>query len=167
MPDRVQRASLLQKMSDLTNAGIGCTNCRGECCTSMSNSMQISEAEAQELFLDLQMRHLLTPELIQRIKQTIVDYRLDVEIPSYGSRQNIRRTYTCPFFSLGPAGCAISMDKKPLGCLAFNATKPRATGLASGCRSDQESLLECTPDGPKLPIPVAIWRLIQKARLSI
>lgn len=152
----IDRSPLLKNMS----LGFSCEQCIGECCTSKSNSMQITQQEAQDIFDDLTERNLLTPPLRMKIDQTIKEYRLDVEIPSFGARSNIRRTYTCPFYSPGPKGCLISPDKKPLGCLAFNPSQADARGLSSGCRSDQKSLMEITPEGDKLPIPVALARLI-------
>lgn len=122
--------------------------------------MQITEREGRDILEDLRERGLLTSELVQKIDQTISDYRLDIEIPSFGARSNLRRTYTCPLYQAGPRGCPLSRDKKPFGCLAFNPIVENAIGLSSGCRSDQELLSACAPDGDKAPIPVMLKRLL-------
>ena len=56
-------------------------------------------------------------------------------------RREMRKTYTCPFYTPGPTGCSIHPDWKPYGCLAFN---PRRPGVTSGghCASDQDLLLK-------------------------
>lgn len=125
--------------------------------------MQITESEARDIIVDLEQKGLLNDELIQRLKDCVREYRLDVEIPSFGSRSNLRRTYTCPFYSPGPRGCALSPERKPHGCLAFNPQKPRAQGLKDGCSSAQNLLSEIFPEGPrneKAPIPLALLQIL-------
>lgn len=151
------REPLIQNMRELARRGIDCASCRGECCTSRSNSMQITAMEADDILDDLRARGLLDDRLIEKIGATIKDFRLDVDLPAHGSRPNLRRTYTCPLFGEGPRGCMVSVEKKPLGCLAFNAIQPGASGLHSGCRSDQQLLSDGNPpNAPKAPIPMML-----------
>lgn len=124
--------------------------------------MQITESEARDIISDLRERGLINQSLVDKIDHTIRTYRLDVTIPSFGKRQNLRRTYTCPLYLGRNQGCMVSFKKKPLGCLAFNPIVKNATGLSSGCRSDQRRLSECAPDGTKAPIPIALRDLIGK-----
>lgn len=125
--------------------------------------MQITQSEAREIIVDLELKGMLNEELTQRLKDCVREYRLDVEIPSFGSRRNLRRTYTCPFYSPGPMGCAISPERKPHGCLAFNPQLPKAQGLRDGCSSNQHLLAEIFPEVPKnekWPIPLALLKIL-------
>lgn len=157
----VSRYALIQEMGTLSERKIDCRSCSGECCTSKSNSMQITASEGREILEDLRERGLLNSDMRRKIADTIALYRLDVEIPSFGKRPNLRRTYTCPLYQAGPRGCPLTPEKKPFGCLAFNAVVPSAGGLTSGCRSNQKLLLECAPEEKdKAPIPIMLLRLL-------
>lgn len=157
----ISRDPLLQEMGRLSVQGIDCRSCSGECCTSRSNSMQITVSEGREILTDLRARGLLTSDMRQKFVDTVALYRLDVEIPAFGKRPNLRRTYTCPLYQAGPRGCTLTPEKKPFGCLAFNAVTPNAAGLTSGCRSNQSLLLKCAvEEKDKAPIPVMLLRLL-------
>jgi Fe-S-cluster containining protein len=164
-PDNPRRP-LMDANRALEVRGIDCANCVGECCTSRANSMQITPAEARAIRAYLSANGTWNDELIAKLRDCVREYRLDVELPRFGSRPNLRRTYTCPFYTPGPRGCSLAREVKPYGCIAFNPVKAGARGLADGCRSDQEALarvgsrLESQPDShsnlPKAPIPVAL-----------
>lgn len=166
---KFRRELLLEAMKVQEGRGFDCRSCSGECCTSKSNSMKIDAEEAHDIYSHLVASELWTEELIQKLRDCIRDYRLDVEIPTFGSRPNIRRTYTCPFYaeaSNGPFGCSLPREVRPLGCLAFNPTREHSRGLADQCTSDiktfaqQEEQNESTqaPHKPleKQPIPIAL-----------
>lgn len=157
------RGPLIDEMKLNASKGLNCASCIGECCTSKSNSMQITSAEAADIVEDLKLRNLLDESLLQRLKDCIATYRLDVDVPSYGSRPNFRRTYTCPFYSPGPTGCSLSLEAKPHGCLAFNPNRPDSRGLTDGCSSNQGLIARCYPESAtdeKYPIPVAILKIL-------
>ena len=119
--------------------------------------MQITAAEASDILRYLQETGLWTEELTERLRTCVREYRLDVDLPRFGSRPNLRRTYTCPFFSAGPRGCSLPREVKPYGCLGFNPVKAGARGLEDGCRSDQGLVAEMAPPPVvKAPIPLAV-----------
>jgi hypothetical protein len=126
-------------MAKLEGRNIHCFNCSGTCCTFSANSMQITPLEAFEILFSLE----LTPESIfklkEKLQETISQYRLNHDI-STGKRNqsNIRRTYTCPFFSPGPKGCTLGRAHKPYGCLGFNPKNSDDNG--SSCHSNIEIL---------------------------
>ena len=125
--------------------------------------MQITRQEAADIRAYLEAHGLWNAGLLSRLQENIREYRLDVELPSFGRRQNLRRTYTCPFYVSGPRGCSLPREVKPYGCLAFNPTQKGAKGLIDGCVSDQRQLAECVTAGPdteKWPIPVALINLL-------
>lgn len=168
---RARRERLLETMKIQEGLGFDCRACPGECCTSKSNSIKIDDIEAYEIYSHLVASGLWTEGLIRKLRDCICDYRLDVEIPSFGSRPNLRRTYTCPFYakaSNGPFGCSLPRDVRPLGCLAFNPTREHSRGLVDQCASDVATLAqqaELNENGQathkiqeKRPIPIAlIW----------
>lgn len=157
-----RRKLLLENMDQLERQGIDCRACMGTCCTSRCNSMLITELEAQDIGQYLQSQNLWSEEMQTRLKNCVSEFRLDVEIPQHGNRRNLRRSYTCPFYNAGPRGCILPREVKPYGCLGFNPIVTAATGLESGCRSDQDLLLqqELLSTQPlamdKQPIPVAV-----------
>ena len=157
---RERRAALLDNMTQLGSQGIHCGSCSGQCCTSKLNSMQISRLEAEDLIEFLRASGRLDDTLSATLRQCVRDYRLDVELPQFGARKNIRRTYTCPFFTSGPAGCSIGREYKPYGCLAFNPTRAGAASASDGCRSEQDLLVPLDSAEDKAPIPVALLRLL-------
>jgi len=154
------RHRLLANMEALTRDGLDCSNCTGECCTSKYNSMMIGQEEAVLIVNYLRKSKLLTNDLVDRLTETISNFRLNVELPQAGSRPNLRRTYTCTFFNSGPKGCSLPAEVKPFGCLAFNPTKKLARGVAMGCASDSQFLPEVKS---KWPIPVALLDVIKKS----
>lgn len=158
-----RRKLLLDANRTLNEKGVDCSGCVGECCTSRSNSMQITRVEAEDIRTHLLNAGLWSEALVARLRDCVREYRLAIELPRFGRRQNLRRTYTCPFYSAGPRGCSLPREVKPYGCLAFNPVRPGAAGLTDGCRSDQESLARADARSPasgdKLPIPLALIRL--------
>ncbi len=165
MGDHMSRQQLLLANQSLNDKGIGCDACVGECCTSRRNSMQITKSEALDIRAHLESQGLWNDKLLVTLRNNIHEYRLDVEVPRFGSRQNLRRTYTCPFYVSGPRGCSLPRSVKPFGCLAFNPTKANATGLDDGCTSDQELLAQLSSTvsaDEKWPIPIALTNDFQK-----
>ena len=155
----MSREQLVTANEDLYKLGMACDSCLGECCTSRANSMQISQAEAREIRAYLEAHNLWNEDLVTHLRNNIREYRLDVELPRFGARQNLRRTYTCPFYSPGPTGCRLPRNVKPYGCLAFNPTRSGAKGLNDGCTSNHELLglqSPALPNDKKWPIPVAL-----------
>lgn len=119
--------------------------------------MMISQPEAEDIYNWLVAKRRWTEALLLRLQNCVVEFRLNIEIPQFGSRRNLRRTYTCPFFRGGSKGCSLPRDVKPYGCLGFNPTQPAAIGLNSGCRSDQELLgRQSSPAKVKRTIPEAL-----------
>ncbi len=164
----MSRERLLTANQRLNEKGIGCESCLGECCTSRRNTMQITRSEASDIRLYLESQGLWDNALIERLRANILEYRLDVELPRFGSRQNLRRTYTCPFYFSGPKGCSLPREVKPYGCLAFNPTKENAKGINDGCVSDQKILAEesaSVANDAKWPIPVALTNDLQNISL--
>lgn len=102
--------------------------------------MQITPLESLEILEGLNLNRDQADELISKLEETITHYRLDQEL-STGKKgiSQLRRTYTCPFFTPGPKGCSLSRGVKPYGCLAFNPKIEDDNG--SACASDI-SLLE-------------------------
>jgi len=116
-----RRSMLISAMAELEEKKFHCMNCVGTCCTFVANSMQITPLEALEIMEGLNLNRTQAEELKMRLQDTILHYRLDQEL-SIGKKaiSQLRRTYTCPFFTPGPLGCSLSRSIKPYGCLAFN-----------------------------------------------
>lgn len=134
------RLPLIQHMKAMQSEGIGCQACIGICCTMARNSMRINAAETEDIVRWIKAQ----PEeeqaaWLEKMKTCVDDYQLDRPTPGDGRRSLVRRSYTCPFFSPGPKGCALPRETKPLGCLAFNATMPDAAN-DDRCQSDQSLL---------------------------
>jgi hypothetical protein len=134
---KIRREFLLLEMDQNYANGINCQDCPGHCCTSSSNSMQITPLEAMDLILFLKSQNRLTCELKEKLKNCIKEYRLDHEISTTRGIP-FRRTYTCPFYHPGPKGCSIEPQYKPFGCLAFNPQKKKDQGNQS-CQSNSHS----------------------------
>lgn len=136
-PER--RQLLVKKMEALGAEGKNCALCTGVCCTFLSNSMQISPLEAEDLKLWLIEQDRWNNTLFDQLKETVRRFRLDQDLGD--GRRSFRRTYTCPFYFAGAKGCSISRHHKPYGCLAFNA---KSAGMTAGghCASDQNALIE-------------------------
>lgn len=130
-----RRSPVHEQMFSLNAEGKGCHDCKGVCCTSIANSMQIDLVQAIDLYLYLLRKDAFRPE---ELEQNILDYRLEILSTGKGS-QIFRKRYTCPYYAGGNLGCRISINSKPYGCLAFN---PIGKGVKEGenCRSYQESL---------------------------
>lgn len=132
--------------------------------------MMITLKEARDIKSHLILSELWTEDLISRLKNCIKDYRLDIEIPQFGQRRNLRRTYTCPFYKGTSLGCQLPPEVKPYGCLAFNPKTINARGESGQCESNQALLeqqmtlsiesqdLELKDENIKLPIPMALLR---------
>ena len=136
---RSRRTLLLDEMKTLGDKKIDCFNCTGTCCTQIANSMQVTPLEAIEIILSLDESELESTK--EKLKSTIQQFRLDHEV--FTGKKGIttlRKTYTCPFFTPGPKGCAIKKEYKPYGCLGFN---PRlASDNGSQCTSNTNLLEE-------------------------
>ncbi len=141
MDAQKRRKNLLNKMSSLKEKKIGCFECEGNCCTFQLNSMHITPLEAFDLIFYLNNESRVSETLINELKQNALDYRLDIDPPSNGGRNFMRRTYTCPFFKKESLGCTISPKFKPYGCLGFNPTTIDSPDNTN-CHSDQTLLEE-------------------------
>lgn len=137
MNGEARRKVIIDYMQNLDREEINCFSCDGHCCSSRSNSMQITPLETQELLDYLQLHKRWNSELKAKLSECINEYRLDKEI-STGKNTTFRRTYTCPFYTPGSKGCSISPKAKPYGCLAFN---PRSKNIdLEQCQSDLKLL---------------------------
>ena len=126
--------------------------------------MQITVREAEDIVTYLQSENRVNQRTIGDLKKCVTEFRLDTELPQQGGRRNLRRTYTCPFFTKGPRGCSIAPEFKPLGCLAFNPLTAGRTQLSSQCTSDQSLLAKQESIdgnlGVRLPIPLAVLQVL-------
>lgn len=174
----MRRKELIHRMEELEAQGLGCSGCKGNCCTFEANSMMVTPVEAVDLYLYLKDHGELTTELKEKCLETVKRYRLDHSFGN-GKRSFIRRTYTCPFFGHSELGCRLPRNVKPYGCLAFNA---HHSELKAGehCFSEKELLLkreEVNPDEEKInqmlrnqlgliweksPLPLALLDLWEK-----
>lgn len=178
--DKIQnrRIDLCNQMMMLENKGIDCFNCTGICCSFIANSMQVTPLEAIEIILYLNKEERLTTALIEKLKETVSDYRLDYHLDT-GNGKDLRRTYNCPFYTPGSKGCALSRSIKPLGCLAFNPGKLNtkegeacAPGFELLEKNDeiwgkvvgelnQKIRIELNLYWEKLPLPLALLELLK------
>ncbi len=137
-----RRQGLVLEMQNLENQTIHCFTCPGTCCTSQANSMQITPIEALEILNGLSIDTLSLEEindLKKRMEDNIHAYRLNVEIYTGKKHsQDLRKTYTCPFFMNGSKGCSLSRGSKPYGCLGFNPKENGDNGKS--CSSNIELL---------------------------
>jgi len=155
LPEENPRRLLLDEMEQLAKDGKTCANCSGVCCTFVANSMLVTPAEASTLIDNLKKKNLLTPELKEHCRQTIIRFSLDRPVPGTGQRNLLRRRYTCPLFQHKALGCPLDSKAKPYGCLAFN---PQVSGEVEGksCGSNKDLLkqtdkfLDKTPKSPTL-----------------
>ncbi len=81
--------------------------------------MLITPLEALELFQYLKQTGNLDGELIEKLKSSVKNFRLEAKFT--GSRSYLRKSYTCPFYHHKELGCALPNEVKPYGCLAFNS----------------------------------------------
>lgn len=114
-----RRANLNKEMDREISSGRNCASCVGHCCTFEHNSMQVSPLQALDTYEYLKEKSLITDELIHKMRTCIKHFRLDKEVAG-GSKRELRRYYTCPFYSGELHGCGVDRDSKPYGCLAFN-----------------------------------------------
>lgn len=128
-----RRESLLEEMKELGRSNIDCLKCVGTCCTFEANSMQISPVEALDILFFLIKEGRLNEKILQRLKKSIRDYRLD-QVVGDGKRNFNRKRYTCPFYSGNVLGCQVNSEFKPYGCLGFNPIRQRIK-KGEGCRS--------------------------------
>lgn len=139
-----RRKGLVLEMEKLENQTIHCFTCPGTCCTSVANSMQITPIEAMEILNGLNIDQLKKEEIDQlkkRMMDNILAYRLNVEIYTGKKHsQELRKTYTCPFFMNGSKGCSLSRSSKPYGCLGFNPKTAEDNGKS--CTSNTAILEE-------------------------
>lgn len=167
---KTRREILNTQMDSLAESQKDCSKCTGLCCTYLKNSMQTTHEETLDLYLYLKESGRLDQKLVETLKQCVSDYRLD---KSFGDgRRSLRKTYTCPFYNVGPKGCSIPRSAKPYGCLAFNPTLANVSD-GTGCESDQSILIkreEAFGASPKihdklwwdkLPMPLALLEVIK------
>lgn len=137
-----RRFTLIREMELLEGKTIHCFTCPGTCCTSQANSMLITPIEALEILQSLHVDQFDEVEMLsfkERMNQTILNYRLNVEI--YTGKKNssaLRKNYTCPFFNNDSLGCDLSRSVKPYGCLGFNPRTSDDNGQS--CSSNIEVL---------------------------
>jgi Fe-S-cluster containining protein len=125
-------------MQLLEAQGMGCIGCAGNCCTYEANSMLLTPLEAVELMNYLKTHDLLTPELKNKLMETVSKYRLEHR-PLSGRRSYLRKTYTCPFFGHLELGCPLPREIKPYGCLAFDSHHVELKA-SEHCYSEKEIL---------------------------
>ena len=158
-----RRRVLVEQMARLEDLNVDCKNCLGICCTSTANSMLITPLEAVELYLYLQHSGRVDQALVDQLRETVAEYRLDKDFMQ-GKRSPLRKTYTCPFYKPGAEGCTISRKYKPYGCLGFNPKEQGAKGEKS-CASHidlleqrDENFLQLENDlNQKLREKLGIW----------
>lgn len=133
-----RRRALLDQMENGQGQGFDCAHCNAICCTSASNSMQITPLEAADIFFYLCEQGRWNPSLKLELETNIKDFRLDKEI-QLKRGQYLRKNYTCPFLGEAPLACTLPNTIRPYGCLGFN---PHAAGQTEGgnCFSDQNAL---------------------------
>ncbi|HLE10729.1 MAG: hypothetical protein A2504_02620 [Bdellovibrionales bacterium RIFOXYD12_FULL_39_22] len=170
----VRRELLIEKMGQLAQQGFDCQKCSGSCCSFENNSMQIDLLQAIDIIDDLKQKNLLTKTLLDKINNSIVQYRLDYNI-STKANSLLRKRYTCPFYTHNICGCLLGLEYKPYGCLAFNPNS------ANQCHSDYQT--QCIRDNlfasaeafanqkletilkfhfPKKTIPEVVWFVLTK-----
>jgi hypothetical protein len=148
------RMDLISLMQNAAKDGVDCSNCVGTCCTFISNSMAITDAETQDIVRFLFAQGKTKSEVLALVNQTIDRFGLE----STASKQGlIRKTYTCPFFAGRALGCTIDSNSKPIGCLRFN---PRVGGQKEGGNCalsvfEHEAMAEFLLAARK-PIPIAV-----------
>lgn len=126
-----RRLLLIKEMDQLEATNVHCFSCPGTCCTQSANSMQVSPIEALEVLASLKLEEKSPEEkesIFENLRQTIKEFRLDVELFIGKRSSEFRRTYTCPFFKRESKGCGLSRAAKPYGCLGFNPKAPNDNG---------------------------------------
>ncbi len=100
--------------------------------------MHVSPLEAFDLMVDMQNKGRWNDTWMERMRQCERDNNLD-RPPIWMGNQELRRSYTCPFFGAEQWGCGCAVEQKPYGCIAFN---PREQGVKDGgnCRSSMDEL---------------------------
>ena len=81
-----RRSQVIEKMKEITSAGANCFSCSGVCCTFVGNSMMVTPIEAIELVHFLNEQGRWNNELLEKLNETILIYRLDRPVPSDGRR---------------------------------------------------------------------------------
>ena len=135
--EKNRREILIERMDQLEAEGMSCRGCSGTCCTYESNSMLITPLETKEILIFLKSKGLDTPDLKNKLLQTVTNYRLEPRLPK--QRSYLRKTYTCPFFNHQELGCPLPREIKPYGCLAFNSHHKNLKA-DSNCFSEKELL---------------------------
>jgi len=130
-----RRKIILDFMADLDGKQVNCSSCEGTCCTFQANSMQITPLEVIEILAYLRESNQMNDSLKDKLKSCVLEYRLDIEIPTSRGRA-FRKTYTCPFFTEGPRGCSLPKEVNPYGCLGFNPKNKGAKGGTCGLKED-------------------------------
>lgn len=131
-----RRLVVINEMKQLKLHQIGCFNCDGHCCTKQSNSMKITPLEAFELLIFFETQDLNI--LKDKLRKNISEFRLEHEVYTGKKNNNsLRKTYTCPFYTVGSEGCSIRLENKPYGCLAFNPKLTDDNGSTCGLNEGQ------------------------------
>ena len=156
------RDHLLVHLKDLEAKGHDCRKCVGLCCTDQFNTMKITLQEAQTIQSYLENQDKWNLDLLQKLKQTIVKYRLDLALPGNGKRSYIRRSYTCTFYELEAGGCQLPRTHRPLGCLAFNPLGPERIG-DEGCAQS----FPLKDDVDREFLPVAVSKLFEHSSSNL
>ena len=158
-----RRSLLLGRDQQLAQAGMGCADCTGVCCTYVANSVCVTELEARDIYSYLEREGKLDAAMVRSWKETIRKNGLDRPPAGNGRRTFSRKRYTCSFFTQKSLGCPLPKFIKPYGCLGFN---PSAKGVTAGvgCASQQDLLREQQTCNGGLreetwPLPVALMRL--------
>lgn len=177
-----RRLIIIDEMKQLKLHQIGCFNCDGNCCTKQSNSMKITPLEAFELILFLENQDLNV--LKDNLRKNISEFRLEHEVYTGKKNNNsLRKTYTCPFYTVGSKGCSIRLENKPYGCLAFNPKLIDDNGSTCGLnegqfiarenqyiedenKANQYLKAKLQLDWDKLEIPRALLAMIEKLEIS-
>ena len=121
-----RRQILTSKMNELIAEGKDCLSCSGLCCTYEFNSMKITPKEAQLIKSHLFLKDGWNEVLKEKLQNYITEFRLNkVFLMKKGN--SIRRTYTCPFYEGKNLGCSLTVEVKPLGCLAFNPKEKKVS----------------------------------------
>lgn len=154
-----RRQEVLGHMQDLNSKGLSCHGCQGYCCTFQNNSMQITGIEAEQILEDLMERKIDLKQVADLCHEAVQEYRLDKELITKGNSL-LRRRYTCPFFKNSEYGCSLSSHKKPIGCLAFNATDMAQQGKQCKTTFVPE---KATPMAEKLDIPRAVLKVLGRS----
>lgn len=180
----ISRSLLVDKMRENESLKINCLSCSGRCCTLTNNSVKTTPLETLIVMQDLVSKEVFNQKLIDRIEETIADFRLRYELLA-DPKGTFRRTYTCPLFKYESFGCPLDYESKPYGCLGFNPSQKEVLD-GEGCESNindlekrellnalfeervnQKLIKDWKLNWDKLPLPVAIIELKNAINLTL